>query len=697
VVESRPFDWNNPYLYGYVGDPERSIIVTANVVEVTSDPASFNYFRDNNQYGDPEQPREPVFYDYIYNPATNSYGMTITEPDYAWVAVQTKSVVPEPPVISFTSMDAKEGAPGSPGGITVKLNKASTAPITLNYELIAAANAGEDLLLVPGDFSNRTVTIEAGKTEATVTWVPKNDKLYEPKEEVIVRFEKPANASFTEGGASAEKRFFVIDDEVSQPGAGILPSEFGYINETRQVLLETLVKGKNSPDYLKDPLNVGAVNGAIKLLGEALQKAGVTLDLLGFANDYWNSHDRGDANASKDLYVDLCDFAVKGAFAYGAGSVGTLVAIAVIGAPGVLTAVAGGVVTIGATWAYDKWFQDTIRVKASADYDGKNTPVQVPLGGSQNGDIIVADLPNNRAIDGGEGLDTVVYHGTRTMFSIADVAEGSAKVSGPGGSDTVVNVEHLQFVDGFLTTNPNEAAGQIFRIYGVMLGREPDLGGLAGWHSAMGKGVTLTNIVEGFTGSTEFQTKYGSTTNEQFVQLLYRNALGREGEPSGVEGWVQALNSGTSRSDVALGFSESEENISKTTSEIHKGLWVGDTQAAIVARMYDTTLDRLPDLNGLTGWSSALRAGLTREQLAEGFTNSTEYQQRYGSLDSAGFVDLLYRNVLDRAPDPEGLANWTAALNGDVMSRAAVALGFSESQEHIAKLSPQIDSGVWIV
>ena len=57
-------------------------------------------------------------------------------------------------------------------------------------------------------------------------------------------------------------------------------------------------------------------------------------------------------------------------------------------------------------------------------------------------------------------------------------------------------------------------------------------------------------------------------------------------------------------------------------------------------------------------------------------------------------MDLLYLNVLDRASEPAGKASWVNALNSGAAKRADVVLGFSESQEHILKVSPVIEDGI---
>ena len=115
-----------------------------------------------------------------------------------------------------------------------------------------------------------------------------------------------------------------------------------------------------------------------------------------------------------------------------------------------------------------------------------------------------------------------------------------------------------------------------------------------------------------------------------------------------------------------------------------------------VARLYDITLGRLPDLQGLTGWTQALENGsATLLQEINGFMASAEFQATYGNLTNAAFVTLLYENTLHRAPDQAGLNGWVGALDSGV-SRAEIVQGFSESAEHIADTAPHIDYGIWL-
>lgn len=117
------------------------------------------------------------------------------------------------------------------------------------------------------------------------------------------------------------------------------------------------------------------------------------------------------------------------------------------------------------------------------------------------------------------------------------------------------------------------------------------------------------------------------------------------------------------------------------------GLWHTEISAQVY-RLYLATLGRVPDVGGHQAWVQALtleQRGLG--QVAAGFTASPEFQRAYGGLDDAGFVTLLYGNVLGRAPSPTDLGYWVGRLE-DGLSRAAVVVHFSESPEHVTRTEP---------
>ena len=274
-------------------------------------------------------------------------------------------------------------------------------------------------------------------------------------------------------------------------------------------------------------------------------------------------------------------------------------------------------------------------------------------------------------IEGGAGADLLFgTSGNDTMTGGA----GRDSLSGGAGEDTVLGQGQDAGFDPF--------AAQAYRLYRATLDRPPEATGLLGWSGRLAAGMTLQEAAAGFVASREFQQRYGATTDAQFVTLLYNNVLDRNPEPAGLATWTTALANGMSRERVVLGFSESQE-FRKTTAPETLGASRAGLQADWaddVYRLYRATLDRPPEAAGLLHWSGQMAAGMTPLAAAAGFVASREFQQRYGATTDAQFVTLLYNNVLDRNPEPAGLATWTTAL-AKGMSRERVVLGFSESQE----------------
>lgn len=117
-------------------------------------------------------------------------------------------------------------------------------------------------------------------------------------------------------------------------------------------------------------------------------------------------------------------------------------------------------------------------------------------------------------------------------------------------------------------------------------------------------------------------------------------------------------------------------------------------------RLYQAAFNRKPDLAGLGFQMYAQEVlGLSFTQISQNFIDSAEFAATYGSLDSVGFVTLLYANVLRRAPDAEGLAFHVSFLEGTRpdgrrLTRAEVLFGFSESAENKALVLPDIKNGL---
>ncbi|MHB8669065.1 MAG: virginiamycin B lyase family protein [Acidimicrobiales bacterium] len=100
----------------------------------------------------------------------------------------------------------------------------------------------------------------------------------------------------------------------------------------------------------------------------------------------------------------------------------------------------------------------------------------------------------------------------------------------------------------------------------------------------------------------------------------------------------------------------------------------------VVGQLYRRLLERAPDPSGLAHQADRMAAGATPEDVAAELVGSGEYQALHGG-NEAGFLDAAYRDLLDRAPDPTGSA-WAHGQLAGGTSRAEVAAVLVSSAEH---------------
>jgi hypothetical protein len=259
---------------------------------------------------------------------------------------------------------------------------------------------------------------------------------------------------------------------------------------------------------------------------------------------------------------------------------------------------------------------------------------------------------------------------------------GNDVLKGSIGYDVISGGDGGDILDGGDGLNLSAYQASVYRLYQAALDREPEIAGLKAHTDSLASGNSIAKVAVGFVNSVEFQQKYGILTNAQFVSQLYTNVLDRTPDSAGLSFWIDKLTHGESRASVLTGFSESLEFKNNTFYDIesYSQNTLSKDYFGQVYRLYEATLDRVPDPSGFQHHVTALNNGLSLTSGASGFINSTEFQAKYGSLDNEQFVSLLYNNVLNRAPDAAGLAHWTNTLNGG-NSRMSVVLGFSESVE----------------
>jgi murein DD-endopeptidase MepM/ murein hydrolase activator NlpD len=106
-------------------------------------------------------------------------------------------------------------------------------------------------------------------------------------------------------------------------------------------------------------------------------------------------------------------------------------------------------------------------------------------------------------------------------------------------------------------------------------------------------------------------------------------------------------------------------------------------------RLYLGFFLRVPDYGGLDYWIRKVRAGTPIATAASTFAAGSEFNRRYGSVDNAGFVKLVYNNLFGRNPDASGADYWKRRLDGG-MKRGAFMVEQCESNEYRTKTLHQM-------
>lgn len=213
----------------------------------------------------------------------------------------------------------------------------------------------------------------------------------------------------------------------------------------------------------------------------------------------------------------------------------------------------------------------------------------------------------------------------------------------------------------------------VTRLYQAAFGRPPDQAGLNYWIDLRVRGITAVATAELFLRSVEGQLRYGAADNERFIQALYLNVLGRQGDAEGKSYWIGLLDGQTSRAEVLGSFSDSPENVALTGTSEPQSAGHG-----WVARLYQLVFDRTPDCEGARYW---LWAPYTDRVIVDVFIGGEEFQAQYAGTTDPEFLAALYKNVLGRPGDAEGLRYWSDLLAQPNVDRADVVLALLDSYE----------------
>jgi hypothetical protein len=309
------------------------------------------------------------------------------------------------------------------------------------------------------------------------------------------------------------------------------------------------------------------------------------------------------------------------------------------------------------------------------------------LAGDAGNNVIDGGGGGNDVLDGGSGLNTVSFASASQGVTVSLALQGQAQNTGVG-ADTLSNFQILvgsthadtlegggsaastltggggadtfafRAADGAVTvTDFSAAAGDVIDLTSVsgvydlahVLADAKQVG--ADTVITIGSGsLRLLGVAEASLTAADFHlalppnTVIGNVANNFTVTLT---------------GGSQQYTLGPGGATVVGGPGNTEDSLSGVKRiQFVDGYETYSTTdpAATVYRLYEATLNRGPDPEGLASWVNALNGGSSLQGVASGFVSSAEFQKDYGALSNSDFVNLLYENVLHRGPTRQASA-----------------------------------------
>lgn len=173
-------------------------------------------------------------------------------------------------------------------------------------------------------------------------------------------------------------------------------------------------------------------------------------------------------------------------------------------------------------------------------------------------------------------------------------------------------------------------------------------------------------VVSDSAGGTSVSRAATLTVIDGAIRRVYLDVLFREPDLAGGKTWTDALAAGTPRGQVVAAILGSTER-----------------RTIAIGSIYQRYLGRTVDPTGLATWLGVLGGG-TEDDVVAGVVGSVEYAARNGGT-TEGFARAFYRDILDRDPDPDGLASALGLLA--TVTRPDLARAFLLSDEALNQLA----------
>jgi hypothetical protein len=216
-----------------------------------------------------------------------------------------------------------------------------------------------------------------------------------------------------------------------------------------------------------------------------------------------------------------------------------------------------------------------------------------------------------------------------------------------------------------------QASPYVKMLYNDYLNRAPSADEITGWATQLANGAPRNSVSTGFVDSDEYRLIR--------INAAYQRVLGRGGDATGIQNWLNAMYAGTiTTDDIETSFYASAEYYQKH----------GNTDLGFVASLYTTLLNRNGSASDYAFWTNLVALHGRAWVITQFWSSQETISER---------ISLMYQTYLGRQPDAGGLAGWVAvALQiGDSGLRSALTSSdeywaLSQSGNRPTVLQPQV-------
>lgn len=294
----------------------------------------------------------------------------------------------------------------------------------------------------------------------------------------------------------------------------------------------------------------------------------------------------------------------------------------------------------------------------------------------------------------GTGDDVIIVNGNQNNYIDAGAGNDTI-ITGNGNNTVIAGVGNNNIITG--TGNDTIVLSGVNHADVVNTGAGYDVvqldGSVSNYTFTAGNNfnVNLTGAQTASITGAEFLTFVNTTTSAVETVVLAQNDT---------EATALRMFEGILGRDADLGGAQAFAGLANSgasltdiaNSFLNSSEFATTSSAAPISSLYTELLGRAADAGGLANWQAVVANGGTLADVAAGLAVSTEAQ----ALDQSNgdFVRDLYTSALGRAADQGGLDSWVSQLfNG--ASRAEVAQGIVGSQEAAAKADSDFIDGLY--